>query len=465
MSCVILVTGGTISGIGKGLVASSLGSLLQDVTFLKIDPYLNLNAGTLGPSEHGEVFVLKDGTETDLDLGNYQRFCNVTLDRDSTLTTGRMYMDIIELEKQNKFLGQTIQIIPHVSDYIEDRINKLLEKAKYCIIELGGSATDPENIPFVLSLARYQRKHKLFHIHVSLLPEIGEYKTKPIQASVQHFSKAGLAPDLIVARTLDKVPVEQKFMNKLENLLLTPAINIHNVDNLYDIPHQLLKLELKKHYKLTLSRNITYFECEKTISIAGKYSKAVDSYHSLIESLKIAGLNSGIKVNIVFNELDVDGIVVAGGFGSRGIDEKIETLKYARENKIPCIGICLGMQCMILEYYRNVLEQEANSEEFSDNHLVVKKLRNQMIKGLLPVNLCYYTKLFHCHGNNTHEIFRHKYGVIHVRGFKVSARCNGVIVGIELDNHPFFVGVQYHPEFMGSLKNPHPLFLTFLRTL
>ena len=297
------------------------------------------------------------------------------------------------------------------------------------------------------------------------MPEIGEYKTKPTQASVQHFSKKGLVPDLIVARTLDNKPVPQKFVDKLYNLLLIPTINVYNEQSLYNIPKQLLHIT---NYFSNL-RPLVEYNIEKcvTVSIAGKYSESVDSYHSLVESLKIAGLNYGIKVNIVFNELDVDAIVVAGGFGSRGIEKKIQTLKHARENKIPCLGICLGMQCMILEYYRNILKINANSQEFSDTDCIIEGVSNSMIKGKRTVKLIPQSLIWNIYKGRfgVEEIFRHKYGIRDVGGLSATAFCGDIVAAVELEDHPFYLGVQYHPEFKGSLSDPHNLFVKFLNML
>lgn len=461
---IILISGGGVSGLGKGLIASSLGSLLKNPTFLKIDPYLNVNAGTLGPSEHGEVFVLDDGTETDLDLGNYQRFCNINLTKDNTMTTGKLYKMIAEKEENGEYLGQTIQVVPHITNLIEEHIHKLAKDHDTVIIELGGTADDIENTPFVASLARYKEKYSLFHIHVSLVPLMGEYKTKPLQTSVKNFCRKELKPDLIIARTLDYNPAPKSMLKKIEDITLIKCINIHNSHNIYDIPDQLLTLE--SYFTMNQSYKIDMINNTLTIGICGKYSDSVDAYQSLSQSLILAGYSLGIKIKIVWNKVDVDGVVVAGGFGSRGIQEKINILKYCRENDVPCLGICLGMQCMVLEYQRNVLKIDAQSEEMSNENLVIRKIDNKMHKGGMLVKIKENTHLYEAYNEEViEERFRHRYKVVDSTGFVVSARKNDEITGIELEDHPFYVGVQYHPEFKGSLTHPHPLFQYFLKTL
>lgn len=461
---IVLITGGSISGIGKGLIASSIGSLLNNVTFLKIDPYLNFDAGTLGPSEHGEVFVLNDGTEVDLDLGNYQRFCNLdNLSYMNTLTTGKLFNHIFQQEKDGKYLGQTIQIIPHVTDFFQQWIEQLSVNKDYVIIELGGTVGDIENTHFIASLRRLS--FDIFHIHVSLVPYIQEYKTKLVQTSVNSFIKHGLTPNLIITRS-DK-PLSNLILKKINSITMIPTINVWNESNIYNIPYQLK--DLKQFLPITIPKPLLEFSKTITINIVGKYSHQ-DAYHSLYQSLYLSART--LSLNINFSNDNYDGIIIPGGFGERGIDYKLEMIKKARINNIPCLGICLGMQCMILEYQKNVLNKKVISEEFlnSDNKnydIVIKNIDSTMHKGMKKIHILNNTKLFEIYQKtyNINERFRHKYYVSDTSGFVTSATCTNpnYPAAIELFNHLFFIGVQYHPEFNSTINKPHPLFTHFLK--
>lgn len=459
---VLLITGGSVSGIGKGLIASSLGTLLNNPSFLKIDPYLNVTAGSIGPAEHGEVFVLDDGTETDLDLGNYQRFCNVNLTKDNTLTTGKLYQTIAQKEANGDYLGQTIQVVPHITNLIEEHIQKLLQNHDYLIIELGGTADDIENTPFVAALSRYRHKYGLFHIHVSLVPLMGEYKTKPLQTSVKSFCEKDLRPDVLIARTLDHNPVPKSIIKKIEDITMIKSINVHNTPNIYDIPKQLGSIVST----LMPPRDVKLLTKTLTVSICGKYSDSVDAYQSLSQSLFLAGYSLNSNIKIVWNQLDADGVIIAGGFGSRGVEDKIEMLQYCRENNVPCLGICLGLQCMVLEYQRNVLKINANSEEYGTDNLVIREIDGNMHTGSMKVHIIGDSHLSNAYGmSEVYERFRHRYMVTETRGFLVCGTKGREIAALELAGHPFYVGVQYHPEFKGSSKDPHPLFRYFLEKL
>jgi CTP synthase len=466
MTKIILISGGSISGIGKGLIASSIGSLLTNVTFLKIDPYFNYDAGTLGPSEHGEVFVLKDGTECDLDLGNYQRFCNITdLSQQNTLTTGKLFQTIFENEKCGKYLGKTIQIVPQVTNIFKEWIHKLGKNKDYIIIELGGTVGDLENTHFIASLQRLN--HPIFHIHVSLVPCIhGEYKTKLVQTSVQAFIHDGLKPDLIVSRS-DK-QLSDQIIDKIQDRTMIPTMNVWNVDNIYNIPCQFKKL---KQFFPNINIPFPLKEFSKTISIDlfGKYSHP-DAYHSLTQSLYLSARKLGISLEFTQNPI-CDGIIVPGGFGERGVDAKIKILKYARENKIPCLGICLGMQCMALEYHRNVLgNTKASSEEFGTGNYVVKQFSNkEMRRGDKVLDVEKSSILYEIYQQEQiKERFRNKYYVDDTIGFQVSSRMSDTCPSsIELtrEEHPFYIGVQYHPEFSSTFQEPNNMFIYFLKKL
>lgn len=457
MTKIILITGGSISGIGKGLIASSIGSLLSNYTFtfLKIDPYFNYDAGTLGPSEHGEVFVLEDGSECDLDLGNYQRFCNLTdLNQQNTLTSGKLFSHLQKQEQQGKYLGKTIQIIPHVTDLFQEWINQLAHNKDYVIIELGGTVGDPENTHFIASLQRLQQP--IFHIHVSLTPCIhNEYKTKLVQTSVQSFIQSGLTPNLIIARS--EQPLHNDIINKIQNKTMIPTMNVWNVDNIYNIPCQFEKL--KQFFpNIKIPKPLTEFSKTISINLHGKYSHP-DAYHSLIQSLYLAAIQLQLSINFT-QDYNCDGIIVPGGFGERGIQNKIHILQYAREHKIPCLGICLGMQCMILEYQRNVLHNKtANSEEFGNenDNLVIKQFPDKkMNKGLKQIITTTETIIY--------ERFRNKYYVDNTSGFTVTGTFNNKPAIIQLEDHPYYIGVQYHPEFSSTFNNPNPIFTEFLET-
>lgn len=466
MTKIILISGGSISGIGKGLIASSIGSLLTNVTFLKIDPYLNYDAGTLGPSEHGEVFVLKDGTECDLDLGNYQRFCNITdLSQQNTLTSGKLFQTIFENEKLGKYLGKTIQIVPHVTDIFQDWINKLGENKDYVIIELGGTVGDLENTHFIASLQRLN--YPIFHIHVSLVPCIhGEYKTKLVQSSVQAFIHDGLKPDLIIARS-DK-HLDDQIIEKIQDRTMIPTMNVWDVDNIYNIPCQFEKLKQFFPY-INIPNELQEFTKTISINLFGKYSHQ-DAYHSLTQSLYLSARKLDISLKFT-QDLDCDGIIVPGGFGERGIDDKINILKYARKNKIHCLGICLGMQCMAIEYHRNVLgNTKATSEEFGSGNFVVKQFLNKkMRKGDKVLDVEKNSILYKIYQKEQiKERFRNKYYVDDITGFNISSRMYDTFPSsIELpqEEHPFYVGVQYHPEFSSTFRESNKLFTYFLKKL
>ena len=458
---IILITGGSISGIGKGLIASSIGSLLTNVTFLKIDPYLNVSAGSLGPSEHGEVFVLEDGSEVDLDLGNYQRFCDITtFDQNNSLTTGKLFKEIIQQEIEGYFLGQTIQIVPHVTEFFKEWIENISRNKDYCIIELGGTVGDIENTHFISSL---RRLNNVFHIHVSLVPFIQEYKTKLIQTSTNAFVHKGLKPDFVIARSDNQLP--ESIIDKIQTMTMIPCMNIWNVKNIYNIPCQMEKL--KQFLPISIPSQLPEFSDTIPIFIGGKYTHQ-DAYLSLFESLHLAARKLFMRIEFTTDK-SKGGIIIPGGFGERGLDKKIELLKYARENKIPCLGICLGMQCMALEYQRNVLNFNAQSEEFSNENLVIKEMDGTMHSGAKRMNITNSeTKFSKIHNKPViYERFRHKYYVSDTSGFNVTATTeeNGYPAVIELtdETHPFYMGVQYHPEFLSTFKTPNHLFVEFLK--
>lgn len=522
----IFVTGGVVSSLGKGITAASLGRLLKNrgyrVTIQKFDPYINVDPGTMSPYQHGEVFVTDDGAETDLDLGHYERFIDENLSVDSNITTGKVYWTVLNKERQGDYLGATVQVIPHITNEIKNRIYTVAKSNNpdVVITEIGGTVGDIESLPF-LEAARQAvsevGKENAIFIHVTLVPYIAasnELKSKPTQHSVKELLALGIQPNIIVCRSESTLP--QETINKIAlfcNIRPNDVIQNLNAKSLYEIPLMLenqnfaqtvcyhLKLEdrpvdLKEWQNVVnISKNLL-----KTVKIAivGKYTDLPDAYLSVSESLKHGGFFNNAQVNINFISSDsidesnvlhilseFNGIVVPGGFGERGTEGKIHAISYARKNNIPFLGICLGMQMAVIEFARNVANiLDADSSEFSNgNNCVIDIMQDQknitekggtMRLGLYPCRLVDNTIIKDVYKEDIiYERHRHRYefnneykNILEQSGLIISGLSpNGKLVEtIEIKNHPFFIGVQFHPEFKSRPNRPHPLFVKFIKT-
>ncbi|MFA5030588.1 MAG: CTP synthase [Patescibacteria group bacterium] len=527
----IFVTGGVCSGLGKGLAAASIGALLKaaklNVFSLKLDPYLNVDPGTMNPYQHGEVFVLDDGTETDLDLGHYERFLDVSLSKLSNVTSGQIYQNVLNRERKGEFLGKTIQIIPHITDHIHEHIARAAKEseADVLIMEIGGTVGDIEGEPY-LEAAR-QMHHKLgnervLFVHVSLLAYLktsNELKTKPTQASVRELRRLGVQPDIILLRT--DYPINGDIIKKVSLFCDVPpeaVIPAPTLKNIYDVPLQFEKKKISKiifdHFGINkrlpdmskwveLSRKAKDGKYLVSVGIIGKYTALGDAYLSVLEALKAASYAEDVKLSVVWLDAEklekkngaelkklksVQGILVPGGFGVRGTEGKIMAAKYARENNIPYLGLCLGMQIAAIEFARNVLEnKKATSGEFDPDskdqviHIIPeqeKKLLQQdygatMRLGSWECVLVKGTKTAKAYNEHViHERHRHRYEFNNVyreefenNGMKIAGTTpDGELVEIlELKKHPWFVGVQFHPELKSRPINPHPLFRGFIQ--
>ena len=532
MTKFIFVTGGVLSSLGKGITSASIATILKQsgfkVSMLKIDPYLNVDPGTMSPLEHGEVFVTADGAETDLDLGNYERFIDKTLTKKNSFTTGQVYQSVIKREREGGYLGKTIQVIPHVVDEIKERIYAAADDNEFLIIELGGTVGDIEGLPFmeaIRSIRHELPKTNTMNIHLSLVPYIkaaGELKTKPTQHSVQELRRIGITPHMLVCRTERELPKNLKDKLALAcDIDRNAVIEAGDAQSIYQVPLQFIKegilTPLSEHFNIkikpnmekwdTLVKNILIPQSEVTIAFVGKYLDLKESYKSLIEALIHAGAHLSTKVNIHWCDSEriedvgaydiignSDAILVAGGFGHRGVEGKLAAIKYARENKIPYLGICLGMQLAILEFAKNVLGiEDANSIEFdpdTKNPLIYlidefidqsgnKQLRTHespmggtMRLGEYPFEPLKGTHLQKAYGNEDvyYERHRHRYEanpkykeVLENAGMIISGQSNGLIEAVEIKDHPWFVGVQFHPEFTSHLETPNPIILEFVK--
>ncbi len=529
----IFVTGGVLSSLGKGISSSSIATLIKHanhkVSILKIDPYINVDPGTMSPLEHGEVFVTYDGAETDLDLGHYERFLDMNLSSKHNFTTGQIYLSVIEKERSGHYLGKTIQIVPHIVDEIKNRIKEAGKDSEFLIVELGGTVGDIEGMPYLEAMR--QLKHELgsgmvISIHVTLIPLIkaaGELKTKPTQHSVQELRRIGINPQIILARCEKPLPKELK-----QKLALSCDVDddciivVEDTDSIYKVPLNLMRENIlnpiSRYFNLDyqinpkmdkwdiLVKRIISPNSDIKIAFVGKYLDLKESYKSLIEALTHSGAHTDTRINIkwidssildsnnIESQLsDIDAILIPGGFGERGIEGKILATKYARENNIPFLGICLGMQLAIIEFCRNVLNiKEASSIEFDKNtkepviyliedfidQLGVKQLRTHtsplggtMRLGEYPCNLKSNTKIQKAYNKSTiYERHRHRYEanikykeILEKNGMIISGECNGLIETIELKDHTWFVGVQFHPEFTSKLQNPNPIILEFIK--
>ena len=522
----VFVTGGVTSSLGKGIISASLAKLLQKrgyrVTIQKFDPYLNVDPGTMNPYEHGECYVTDDGAETDLDLGHYERFLNVPTSQANNVTTGRVYSTVINNEREGKYLGKTVQIIPHVTDEIQRRMKILGDSGDYDIVitELGGTVGDIESLPYVESVRQLKRKlgsDDCAVIHLTLVPYLaaaGELKTKPTQHSVQKLLEAGVQPDILVCRTEHKLSKEVR--NKIAlfcNVNLNAVIESIDVKTIYDVP---LMMEKEKLDKVVLAKlrlptsteadldswknflfKLKHPKNEVNIGLVGKYVELPDAYKSIIEAFIHAGAVNECKVNLslisseninkenVADKIkDLDGILVAPGFGDRGIEGKINTIQYIRENDIPFFGICLGMQCAVIEYARNVLGlKDAHSSEMtSTKNAVIDLMESQkkvsqkggtMRLGAYKCKLEKGSKSYTAYGKSLiSERHRHRYEFNgkYLKDFEKEGMKavginpdNDLVEVVEIPTHPWFVGVQYHPELKSTVDAPHPLFVRFVK--
>ena len=522
----IFVTGGVVSGLGKGITAASLGRLLKSrglkVASQKLDPYINVDPGTMSPYQHGEVFVTEDGAETDLDLGHYERFIDENLNKYSNLTTGKVFSRVISKERNGDYLGSTVQYIPHVTNEIIEYIYKTEKKLNpdVIIVEIGGTTGDIESQPYLEAIRQIRRqkgRENTLYIHVCLLPYLKaskEHKTKPTQHSVNELMGMGISPDIIVLRTDEKITDENIFKKVSLFCNVKPDCVIENLtaDNLYEVPLMLeeanfseivcreLNIKTDKYDILewqSLVNNIKNLTSEVNIALVGKYVELHDAYLSVVEALHHAGYKLGAKVNIKWvaseeiNEenvssifKDVTGIILPGGFGVRGIDGMILTAKYARKNNIPYFGICLGMQIMCIEFARNVLnKKDANSKEFDDNssYKIIDFLDGQTDEtkkggtlrlGAYPSKLNKNSKIYKLYKEeNISERHRHRYEFNNKyrddfisNGMNLSGLSpdESLVEAVEVDSNNFYIGVQYHPEFKSRPNRAHPLFLGFV---
>jgi CTP synthase len=535
MTKYIFVTGGVLSSLGKGITSASIATLLQHsgfkVTMVKIDPYINVDPGTMSPFEHGEVFVTEDGAETDLDIGNYERFLNKNLSKKNNFTTGQIYLSVIEKERRGDYLGKTVQIIPHITDEIKRRIKEVASDADIVVVELGGTVGDIEGLPFLEAVR--QLKHEVgktnaMFVHVTLIPYIkaaGELKTKPTQHSVQELRRIGITPHMLVCRTEKPLPkaLKEKLADScdIERDAVIEAVdaptvyqvplNFLNQDILTPIAKQLDLGEL--HPDMTewnfIVKKIISPQKSVKIAFVGKYLQLKESYKSLIEALIHSGAHLDMRVDIEWIDSEnlektddeklaetfseVSGILVAGGFGERGVEGKLKAIKFARENKIPYLGICLGMQLAVIEFARNVLGLEyANSQEFDPDtpepvvYLIdefidasgQKQLRTHQspLGGTMRLGgyECFIkegTKLYDAYkAKSVIERHRHRYEVngayedaLREKGMIVSGKSvEGLVEAVELKEHPWFVAVQFHPEFTNKLKAPNKVIMSFV---
>ncbi|WP_411966910.1 glutamine hydrolyzing CTP synthase [Haloferax sp. YSSS75] len=519
----IFVTGGVMSGLGKGITAASTGRLLKnagfDVTAVKIDPYLNVDAGTMNPYEHGEVYVLKDGAEVDLDLGNYERFLGIDMTADHNITTGKTYQHVIQKERAGDYLGKTVQIIPHVTEDIKRRIREAAEGTDVCIVEVGGTVGDIESMPFLEALRQFASEEEdadVLFTHVTLVPysKNGEQKTKPTQHSVKELRSIGLQPDILVGRADDKLEPETKA--KIAQFCDVPDAAVFSNPDVPDIYHVPLMVEeegldeyvmerlgiadeaLPKEERDSRWRELVTAERSGSVDIAlvGKYALE-DAYMSIHESLKHAEIECGVDVNILWVDADemddkhearlkqADGIVVPGGFGSRGTDGKIDAIRYARENDVPFLGLCLGFQMAVVEQARNVLgHEDAQSTELDPDtpYPVIDLLPEQyevndmggtMRLGAHETDITSGTLAEAVYGGTScTERHRHRYEVnpelideLESEGLRFSGRADNRMEILELTDHPFFLGTQFHPEFRSRPDRASPPFLGFLRAV
>lgn len=522
----IFVTGGVTSSLGKGIISASLAKLLQgrgySVTIQKLDPYINVDPGTLNPYEHGECYVTDDGAETDLDLGHYERFLNVPTSQSNNVTTGRIYQTVIDRERKGDYLGKTVQIIPHITDEIKNCITKLGNSGRYefVITEIGGTVGDIESLPYIEAVRQFRYEYgyeNTLVIHLTLIPYLsaaGELKTKPTQHSVKTLQSQGIQPDILVCRTEMDLGEDQKRKLALFcNIQNEAVIESQNAETIYDVP---LMMQQEKLDQVVLKKLNMPFSDEPDlnnwksfikrfknptskvkIGLVGKYVELQDAYKSILEALVHSGVSNECVVEVLsfhseeMNDSnaaeqlkDVQGIIVAPGFGRRGLGGKISAIKYARENKVPFFGICLGMQCSVIEFGRNVLGfTDANSSEMDSKtaHPVIDMMEEQ--KAITNLGGTMRLGAYTCHlkeDSLAHKIYgrpeiserhRHRYefnneflSQYEEAGMKATGINpeSGLVEIVEIPSHPFFFGVQFHPEYKSTVANPHPIFVHFI---
>ena len=530
MTKYIFVTGGVVSGLGKGITAASLGRLLKarglKVAAQKLDPYINVDPGTMSPYQHGEVYVTDDGAETDLDLGHYERFIDINLSKNSNTTTGKIYQSVINKERRGDYLGGTVQVIPHITNEIKERVFRVgqQDNADFVITEIGGTVGDIESLPFLEAIRQVKKdvgKNDVLYIHVTLVPYIsaaGELKTKPTQHSVKELRSIGISPDIIVCRS--EKPISKEMREKMAMFCdVDPDAVIQNLTarSIYEVPMLmeeqgldtivLRKLEMEDKPKDMqgwhdmVARILKKYDKKVTIAVVGKYVALQDAYISITESLRHAAVANEAELDIHWvnaeeieaddTDMDkvmagVDGILVPGGFGNRGIEGKIKAIQYAREHKIPFFGICLGMQCAVIEFARHVCGMaDANSSEFNPNsahpvidlmpeQIDVEDLGGTMRLGLYPCKV--YPDTLTSKAYNAELIYeRHRHRYEFNNAFREEIVGKGLVLGGTLPNgrlveivelpeseHPWFLGAQFHPEFKSRPTNPHPLFRDFV---
>jgi len=532
MARYIFVTGGVVSSLGKGLSSASLAYLLKSQGFKvrvrKMDPYLNVDPGTMSPFQHGEVFVTDDGAETDLDLGHYERFTNISAKKSDNITTGKIYSDIIKKERKGKYLGKTVQVIPHVTDRIKEFIKGDITNEDFVICEIGGTVGDIESLPFVEAIRQFSNdigKDKSLFIHLTLVPFLkssDEIKTKPTQHSVKELRSLGVQPDIVICRSQKTIPLDQrKKISLFCNVAIDNVIETVDVKTIYEAPisfnREKLDKQVLKYFKIKLKKKANLLPWKKitksvlnnkkiiNIAIIGKYVNLKDAYKSLDEALIHGGIQNNVKVNLIRIESDkfsskhvikllknVSGILIPGGFGKRGTEGKIAAINYARKNKIPFLGICFGMQMAVIEFARSTLKiKNAGSSELDKKCFPVIGLinewnkngriirgTNQDLGGTMRLGI-YEAKLRHnsliqkiYKSKSIFERHRHRYEVNN--NLKDKFEKKGMIFSgmspdnklpeiIEIKNHPWFIGVQFHPEFKSRPLNPHPLFSSFIK--
>lgn len=527
----IFFTGGVVSSVGKGVTAAAVGRLLKErgfsVAVQKLDPYINVDPGTMSPYQHGEVYVLDDGAETDLDLGHYERFIDVRLNRVCNVTTGQVYAEVISKERRGDFLGGTIQVIPHITNEIKRRIGLVAKTtgAEIVLVEVGGTVGDIESLPFLEALRQLRSdlgRENTFYVHVTWLPYIGatqELKTKPTQHSVHELRSIGISPDMIVARS--DYPVDPSLRDKIAQFCdvdKRAVVPMVTAKVLYEVPlllenasvadYIMEKLGLQERAKPDWSEWIQQVEKIRTpkpkvkIALVGKYVELHDAYMSVREAINHAGLKLGVEVDLKWvhsAELErgkswdvieqVDGIIVPGGFGSRGIEGKIQAAKFARTHKIPYLGLCLGMQLMVIEFGRHIFQNdEANSTEFDrttpypvidlmPDQQQITEMGGTMRLGLYPCQLQPDTKAAAAYGSETEVVQeRHRHRFEFNNAYRTIMEHNGMrfsglspdgrlVEIVEYVDHPFMMGTQFHPEFLSRFNRPHPLFLAFARAV
>ncbi|MBU0744657.1 MAG: CTP synthase [Gammaproteobacteria bacterium] len=533
MTRYIFVTGGVVSSLGKGVTSASLGALLEGygfkVTLIKLDPYINIDPGTMSPFQHGEVFVTEDGAETDLDLGYYERFVNTKMTKGNNLTSGRIYAEVIRKERRGDYLGATVQVIPHITDEIKLRIKEGAAGSDVALVEIGGTVGDIESLPFLEAIRQMRIElgalNTLF-VHLTLVPFIpsaGEIKTKPTQHSVKEMRSIGIQPDMLFCRSLNKISdLDREKIALFTNVEKRAVVSLPDIDNIYKIPLLMRDQGIGEYVAEKLALPISTVDLsvwdnvialatkathEVTIAMVGKYVDLHDAYKSVNEALKHAGLHAGAKVNIKYIDAEdlenqglgilakLDGILIPGGFGKRGSEGMIIATQYARENNIPYFGICLGMQIAVIEFARNVLKMvDANSTEFNQNtkHPVIAlvsewldsagnlekregefELGGTMRLGNYPCHVVPGTLAYKIYNEEVVvERYRHRYEVngklmpaLEAEGLAVSGRSSddNLVEMVEMSDHPWFLGCQFHPEFTSNPRNGHPIFISFIK--